>query len=226
MRPACFRICTGRHLQDGNPWSFSTLFLLRQSGRFAELDGPSSRTSGHLERAGAIRWLGPASSTTNANCPHGRPETGARRKVECEPRGWPSAEERVRLSTGAPLASGLAWRAETRTRHYPRVLIRGLARISRNNRNPIEFNAVVEWFSTHPSTYKRIRVLANAAGLDGAGTRCATARPCGLLASSAGLSVAWLLDEIHGSRDRLAVGGVVVGVHDYQGSRRNGDVRQ
>jgi Zn-dependent protease with chaperone function len=48
----------------------------------------------------------------------------------------------------------------------PRSLISGLARIARTNHQPLAVNAVMEWFSTHPSTYKRIRALAGAARLD------------------------------------------------------------
>jgi Zn-dependent protease with chaperone function len=48
----------------------------------------------------------------------------------------------------------------------PRALISALARIARNNRKPLELSAVVEWFSTHPSTRKRIRALALAGRLE------------------------------------------------------------
>ncbi|HEV2687939.1 MAG TPA: M48 family metalloprotease, partial [Bryobacteraceae bacterium] len=48
----------------------------------------------------------------------------------------------------------------------PPAMISGLARISRNNKKPLEYSALVEWFSTHPSTRKRIRALASAARLD------------------------------------------------------------
>lgn len=47
----------------------------------------------------------------------------------------------------------------------PRALISGLAKIARDNKQPLEVNAAVEWFSTHPSTDKRIRALAAAARL-------------------------------------------------------------
>lgn len=47
----------------------------------------------------------------------------------------------------------------------PRAMISSLARIARNNDNPIDMNALVEWFSSHPSTRKRIRALAAAARL-------------------------------------------------------------
>jgi heat shock protein HtpX len=47
-----------------------------------------------------------------------------------------------------------------------RALISGLTRIARNNGRPVEFNTVVEWFSTHPSTHKRIAVLAGAGSID------------------------------------------------------------
>ena len=42
----------------------------------------------------------------------------------------------------------------------PRPLIAALARISRNNKKPLEINSAVEWFSSHPSTLKRIRKMA------------------------------------------------------------------
>ncbi len=48
----------------------------------------------------------------------------------------------------------------------PRAMISALARIARNNRTPLDFSVVAEWFSTHPSTHRRIRALASAAGLD------------------------------------------------------------
>ena len=46
----------------------------------------------------------------------------------------------------------------------PRAMISALARISRHNERPLAINPVAEWFSSHPSTEKRIRALA--AGLD------------------------------------------------------------
>ncbi len=46
-----------------------------------------------------------------------------------------------------------------------RAMIAALARIARANKRPFEYNAVVEWFSTHPSMRKRIRALAAAGGL-------------------------------------------------------------
>jgi len=48
----------------------------------------------------------------------------------------------------------------------PRALISGLARITRNNSRPLDSHPVAEWFSTHPSTRKRIRALARAARLE------------------------------------------------------------
>ena len=48
----------------------------------------------------------------------------------------------------------------------PRAMISSLARISRNNDHPLEMNAMVEWFSSHPSTPRRIRALAAAARLE------------------------------------------------------------
>jgi heat shock protein HtpX len=48
----------------------------------------------------------------------------------------------------------------------PRAMISALARIARNNRTPLDFSVVAEWFSTHPSTHGRIRALAAAAGLE------------------------------------------------------------
>jgi len=50
----------------------------------------------------------------------------------------------------------------------PRAMISSLARISRNNQSPLDMNGAVEWFSSHPSTLKRIRALAGAARLDAA----------------------------------------------------------
>ena len=47
----------------------------------------------------------------------------------------------------------------------PRAMISSLARISRNNKIPLELNAAAEWLSTHPSTRKRIHALAAAARL-------------------------------------------------------------
>ena len=49
-----------------------------------------------------------------------------------------------------------------------RALISGLARIARSNGKALQFNNVVEWFSTHPSTHKRIHAMAAAAGLTAA----------------------------------------------------------
>jgi len=48
----------------------------------------------------------------------------------------------------------------------PRAMISGLARVARNNSQPLEFGRLVEWFSTHPSTRKRIRAIAVAARID------------------------------------------------------------
>jgi hypothetical protein len=47
----------------------------------------------------------------------------------------------------------------------PRAMISSLARISRNNQTSLDMNAAAEWFSSHPSTRKRIRALAAAWGL-------------------------------------------------------------
>jgi Zn-dependent protease with chaperone function len=41
-----------------------------------------------------------------------------------------------------------------------RAMISALARIARKNEKPLDRNAVAEWFSTHPSTRKRIGALA------------------------------------------------------------------
>jgi len=49
----------------------------------------------------------------------------------------------------------------------PRAMISSLARIARKN-GSANMNAVAEWFSSHPSTLKRIRALAAAARLDAA----------------------------------------------------------
>jgi Zn-dependent protease with chaperone function len=48
----------------------------------------------------------------------------------------------------------------------PRAMISSLARISRNNDSPLEMNALVVWFSSHPSTATRIKALAAAARLE------------------------------------------------------------
>jgi Zn-dependent protease with chaperone function len=50
----------------------------------------------------------------------------------------------------------------------PRAMISGLARIARHNRQPLEFGALVEWFSTHPSTHNRIRAIGAGARLEAA----------------------------------------------------------
>jgi heat shock protein HtpX len=47
----------------------------------------------------------------------------------------------------------------------PRAMISSLARISRNNKMPLDMNAAAEWIATHPSTRKRIHALAAAARL-------------------------------------------------------------
>jgi heat shock protein HtpX len=47
----------------------------------------------------------------------------------------------------------------------PRAMISSLAKITRNNGSP-NLNWLAEWFSSHPSTRKRIRALAAAARLD------------------------------------------------------------
>jgi hypothetical protein len=47
----------------------------------------------------------------------------------------------------------------------PQALISSLARIARNNNTPLVMNPVAEWFSSHPSTHKRIHALAAAARL-------------------------------------------------------------
>ena len=48
----------------------------------------------------------------------------------------------------------------------PRAMISSLARIARNNDHPLDMNAIVERFSSHPSTSSRIRALAAAARLE------------------------------------------------------------
>jgi heat shock protein HtpX len=47
----------------------------------------------------------------------------------------------------------------------PRAMISALARIIRTNKRQLEMSAVVEWFSSHPSTHKRIGALAALGGL-------------------------------------------------------------
>lgn len=47
-----------------------------------------------------------------------------------------------------------------------RAMISALARIARKNEKPIDSNRFAEWFSTHPSTRKRIHRLAAAARLE------------------------------------------------------------
>ncbi|MGA7245800.1 MAG: M48 family metalloprotease, partial [Terracidiphilus sp.] len=61
----------------------------------------------------------------------------------------------------------------------PRAMISSLARISRNNDSPLDMNAMVEWFSSHPSTLRRIRALAAPARLESAEveTLCASDDP-------------------------------------------------
>ena len=48
----------------------------------------------------------------------------------------------------------------------PRSMISALAKITRRNGRPLDCHPVLEWFSTHPSTEKRIRALAAIARLD------------------------------------------------------------
>ena len=50
----------------------------------------------------------------------------------------------------------------------PRAMISSLARIARNNDHPLAMNPMVEWFSSHPSTSRRIGALAAAARLEAA----------------------------------------------------------
>ncbi len=50
----------------------------------------------------------------------------------------------------------------------PRAMISSLARIARNNNQPLDMKGMMEWFSSHPSTLKRIRSLAAAARLEAA----------------------------------------------------------
>jgi len=50
----------------------------------------------------------------------------------------------------------------------PRAMIGSLARIARNNGHPLATNPMAEWFSSHPSTLRRIEALAAAAGLQAA----------------------------------------------------------
>jgi Zn-dependent protease with chaperone function len=50
----------------------------------------------------------------------------------------------------------------------PRAMISSLARIARNNDSPLDMNAIVERFSSHPSTLRRIGALAAPARLQAA----------------------------------------------------------
>jgi heat shock protein HtpX len=61
----------------------------------------------------------------------------------------------------------------------PRAMISSLARIVRNNKSPLDMNAAVECFSSHPSTRKRIWALAAVARLGPADveTLCAGGDP-------------------------------------------------
>jgi heat shock protein HtpX len=47
-----------------------------------------------------------------------------------------------------------------------RAMISSLARIARNNSQPLGMNAMAEWFSSHPSTLKRIGALAAVARIE------------------------------------------------------------
>jgi heat shock protein HtpX len=60
-----------------------------------------------------------------------------------------------------------------------RAMISSLARIGRNNDAPLDMNAIVEWFSSHPSTPRRIEALAVAARLSDSSvkTLCSTDDP-------------------------------------------------
>ncbi|MGA3372324.1 MAG: M48 family metalloprotease [Terracidiphilus sp.] len=48
----------------------------------------------------------------------------------------------------------------------PRAMIASLAKVSRNNNTPLEWNALVECLAPHPSTHKRILALAAAGRID------------------------------------------------------------
>jgi heat shock protein HtpX len=47
----------------------------------------------------------------------------------------------------------------------PRGLISALARISRAGNRPLKVSPLVEWFSSHPSTHKRVQALARTGGV-------------------------------------------------------------
>lgn len=48
----------------------------------------------------------------------------------------------------------------------PQAMIAGLAKIARHNSQPLQFGPLAEWFSTHPSTHRRIQAIASAARLE------------------------------------------------------------
>lgn len=48
----------------------------------------------------------------------------------------------------------------------PQAMISSLLKITRKNNIPLDMNPAIEWFSSHPSTPKRIRALAAAANLE------------------------------------------------------------
>jgi len=50
----------------------------------------------------------------------------------------------------------------------PQAMISSLARVARNNNQSLHMNPIMEWFSSHPSTRKRISILAAAARLNAA----------------------------------------------------------
>jgi heat shock protein HtpX len=61
----------------------------------------------------------------------------------------------------------------------PRAMISSLARIARNNSQPLDMNGMVEWFSSHPSTLKRIGALAAVARIESSEveTLCSIVQP-------------------------------------------------
>jgi len=115
----------------------------------------------------------------------------------------------------------------------PRALISGLSKIAGTIKRPLQVNALVEWFSTHPSTHNRICALAVSScnsedpgeyyvlpADDGStifnlkwqtanGARYAWAALFG--ASGAGLLVAWLLDKTAGPGFAQLAGGIILG---------------
>ncbi|MFZ0306164.1 MAG: M48 family metallopeptidase [Terracidiphilus sp.] len=144
---------------------FLTAPLVRSLNK-REVDAVAAHELSHTQRASRGGWM--ALCMAMLFC-----ETPARELIYQLPGGLP-------VAMVVPIAVYFAALYGTRKREFaadansaaltgdPRAMISSLARVVRNNDHPLDMPPILEWFSSHPSTRKRIQALAARARLGAA----------------------------------------------------------